>query len=78
MLTIDRIVYWENDPSWTGLMRRFAEDVLSAIRTDTRRPRVTGEDGRTALEMALGIYASHLAGKPLSLPLHNRRHPLTY
>lgn len=53
----------------------FARDFLQASKTD-QKPYVSGEDGRMAMEMTLGIYASHLAGKPLSIPLENRRHPL--
>ena len=46
-------------------------DILTA-----ETPRATGEDGRWTIEMMHGIYASHLSGKRLSLPLVDRRHPL--
>jgi len=41
-----------------------------------REPRCTGRDGRWAMEMVLGIYASHLSGRRLEFPLRERRHPL--
>lgn len=66
---------WHPDPLWRVSMRRFAEDVLAAIRTG-KQPGVDGDDGRTALEMCLGIYASHFAGRPLALPLKERKHLL--
>jgi hypothetical protein len=49
--------------------------LLQAAEHD-REPLASGRDGRWSLEMALGIYASHLAGKRLPLPLADRRHPL--
>lgn len=49
-------------------------DFLAAIAQD-RNPMVSGDIGRTVMEMTLGIYASHLAGRPLALPLANRAHP---
>jgi hypothetical protein len=33
-------------------------------------------DGRAALEMILAVYASHLAGKAVELPLRERGLPL--
>ena len=50
-------------------------DVFEA-RRDGRRPVNSGYDGRWALEMIHGIYASHLSGSRISLPLENRAHPL--
>jgi predicted dehydrogenase len=50
-------------------------DVLLA-REEGRRPVNSGYDGRWALEMIHGIYASHLYGVRLGLPLDNREHPL--
>lgn len=61
--------------SYGYAMRSFTEDFLEAIR-DGRKPRVSGEDGRKALEMAHGIYWSHLTEKRVFLPLAERRHPL--
>lgn len=52
--------------------REFARDFLGALR-EGRSPTVTGEDGRAALEMAHGIYASHFIGnKPVPFPLADR------
>ncbi len=56
------------------LTRHFAEDVIKAIR-EKRDPIVSGKDGRMAMEMTLGLYASHFAGRPLSVPLLDRAHP---
>ncbi|HEY4202734.1 MAG TPA: Gfo/Idh/MocA family oxidoreductase [Devosiaceae bacterium] len=46
------------------------------ILTSKQPPRVSGHDGRWTIEMVHGIYASHLLGKRLALPLADRRHPL--
>jgi predicted dehydrogenase len=50
-------------------------DVLQA-REENREPINSGRDGRWALEMIHGVYASHLSGKRVVLPLENRGHPL--
>ena len=50
-------------------------DVFEA-RRDGRRPVNSGYDGRWALEMIHGIYAAHLSGSRIGLPLDNRNHPL--
>lgn len=50
-------------------------DVLKA-REEGREPINSGRDGRWALEMIHGVYASHLSGKRVPLPLINREHPL--
>ena len=50
-------------------------DVLKA-RGEEREPINSGRDGRWALEMIYGVYASHLSGKRVALPLTNRKHPL--
>jgi predicted dehydrogenase len=50
-------------------------DVLQA-REEGRRPVNSGYDGRWALEMIHGVYASHLAGARVPLPLAHREHPL--
>ncbi|HEY4202750.1 MAG TPA: Gfo/Idh/MocA family oxidoreductase [Devosiaceae bacterium] len=55
--------------------RQAVWDLLKAAE-EGREPLASGRDGRWSLEMALGIYASHLAGKRLTLPLAERRHPL--
>jgi len=43
-------------------------DVLDALR-DGRRPSITGEDGRTAIEMVTAIYESGTEHRTVSLPL---------
>jgi UDP-N-acetyl-2-amino-2-deoxyglucuronate dehydrogenase len=44
------------------------EDMLSAIEQD-RQPLVTGRDGRSAIELIMGIYKSATEGKPVRFPL---------
>ena len=56
--------------------RLIALDLIRAIETDTQ-PRGSMYDGRAALEMILAVYESHRLGKPVELPLKNRKHPLT-
>lgn len=53
-------------PFITTSARRFARHFLDALR-EGRKPKVTGADGRAALEMALGIYESHFQKKPIDL-----------
>ncbi len=49
---------------------------VHAIETDTQPPS-SGEEGRWAFEMILGIYQSHREqGRRVPLPLTDRRHPL--
>jgi len=55
--------------------RQAAWDLMRAAE-EGREPLASGRDGRWSLEMALGIYASHFAGRRLALPLADRRHPL--
>ena len=50
-------------------------DLMQAA-DEGREPVSSGRDARWALEMILGVYASHLAGRPLPLPLDERQHPL--
>ena len=52
------------------------KDLIECIETG-RRPKGNLEDGRSALQMILAIYASHREGGPVSLPLRERRHPLS-
>ncbi|MEN6356167.1 MAG: Gfo/Idh/MocA family oxidoreductase [Armatimonadota bacterium] len=44
------------------------EDFISAVDED-RKPAIDGIEGRKAVEIVLGAYASSRAGKPISLPL---------
>jgi predicted dehydrogenase len=46
-------------------------DLLTAA-----QPKASGEDGRWAIEMVHAVYAAHLAGMRLGLPLADRTHPL--
>jgi predicted dehydrogenase len=55
--------------------RRAAWDLLCAA-ADNREPLSSGRDARWTLEMIHGVYASHLAGRRLRLPLADRHHPL--
>ena len=70
---VDPSLREEKDPV---LIRRLNLDLLQAIQED-RSPIISGEVGRTVMEMTLGVYASHLAGRPLALPLALRRHPFS-
>jgi hypothetical protein len=55
--------------------RTFAADLLSAVEED--RPTMSdGRDATAALEMIMAVYASHLSGTRVSLPLAERTHPL--
>jgi predicted dehydrogenase len=56
-------VYWGSDAN-----QAMVEEFVAAIR-ELRAPRVTGEDGYQALEVALAVYASAQAGQPVKLPL---------
>ncbi len=52
-----------------------AWDLMQAI--DQHRPPIaSAQDARCVQEMIQGIYASHLEGRRLTFPLHDRRHPL--
>jgi predicted dehydrogenase len=51
-------------------------DLMEAVERD-RQPNGSIYDGRAALEMIMGVYDSQRQGRPVNLPLVNRRHPLT-
>ncbi len=55
--------------------RHAAWDLIRAIEED-REPIANIREARVALEMIYGVYASHLAGTGIDLPLEDRRHPL--
>ena len=57
------------------LQRNMLRDLVEAIR-DEREPFSSGRDGRAALEMMHGAWASHRARARLTLPVDDRRHPL--
>ena len=70
---------WDTIPVNERLLytnRLLAQDLIASIEQD-RQPASSAEDGRMALEMILGVYASALSGTKVSLPLDDREHPLT-
>ncbi|MEK9195448.1 MAG: hypothetical protein AAB975_03665, partial [Patescibacteria group bacterium] len=68
---VDPSLREEKDPILIGRANR---QFLSAIK-ENKNPVVSGSMGRLVMEMTLGVYASHLAGRPLPFPLVDRRHP---
>lgn len=65
-----------SDPDHRFGNRLIATDLIRAIETDTQ-PQGGMYDGRAALEMILAVYESHRLNAPVSLPLQNRKHPLS-
>ncbi len=63
------------DPTWVVPTARLVEDFVDAI-TRGREPLTSIEDAAAVVDQTYGIYASHLAGRPLALPLKERKHPL--
>jgi predicted dehydrogenase len=63
------------DPTWVVPTTRLIQDFVEAIKTG-RDPVCNIEDAAMTVDMAYAIYASHFAGKPVKLPLEDRRHPL--
>jgi predicted dehydrogenase len=62
---------WEDAPLPQGVPNGFDAEIaesMAAIR-DGRRPSVTGEDGRAALEIIQAIYAAATTDQPVRLPL---------
>ncbi len=59
--------YWGSDANQAML-----EEFVAAIR-EQRAPKITGEDGYKALEVALAAYASAESGQPVKLPLDSVR-----
>jgi predicted dehydrogenase len=55
--------------------KRLVEDLIRAVETGGESM-ASGYECRAALEMILSVYASHLAGATVKLPLADRRHPL--
>lgn len=51
-------------------------DLIAAIE-ENRRPKVSLQDGRDSLEMALAVYVAHFAAGKVELPLKARKHPLS-
>jgi len=57
--------------------RRAIADLIEAVETD-RDPICSARDGRWAIEMVHGIYASHLSRRHVALPLEFRGNPLAF
>jgi predicted dehydrogenase len=59
-----------SDPTAIGMRGHIIQlqDFVNAIRED-RRPMVTGEDARAAVEIILSIYRSSRTRQPVTLPL---------
>lgn len=51
-------------------------DLIAAIEED-RQPEANIYEGRTTVEMIAAVFDSHRLGRPVSLPLKNRKNPLT-
>ena len=51
-------------------------DLLQAIQED-RLPECSVYEGRTTIEMIAGVFESHRQNGPVSIPLKNRKNPLT-
>jgi predicted dehydrogenase len=64
------------DPDQRFGNRLIALDLIHAIETGVQ-PKGNMYDGRAALEMILAVYESHRLNGPVSLPLRNRKHPLS-
>ena len=60
---------------WFNGNRLAVWDLLRAA-AENRDPISSGRDSRRAMEMVLGVYASHLEGRRVALPLGPRGHPL--
>ena len=58
-----------------AVQRRLLRDFLAAIE-EGREPTSSGRDGRAALELSMAVWESQRAGRPVSLPLPERTHPL--
>lgn len=57
----------DTDPSYAYSMRMFALDFIESI-TARIAPRVSGEEGRAAIEMSYGIYAAHFSASAIFAP----------
>lgn len=55
--------------------KRLIEDLIRAIETGGQSM-ASGFECRAALEMILSVYASHLSGARVALPMKDRKHPL--
>ncbi len=64
------------DPAWVVPTARLVQDFVDAIECDGHKPFTSIEDAAAIVDQVCGIYASHLAGRPVRLPLEDRKHPL--
>jgi predicted dehydrogenase len=55
--------------------RRLLRNLLTAI-IDEREPSPSGRDGLAALELVMAVWQSQREGRPVTLPLAHREHPL--
>jgi len=58
------------------LCQQMARELVAAIE-EGREHVSSGRDGLVALESLMAVYVSHRQGGPVTLPLPDRRHPLT-
>lgn len=58
-----------------ALQRRLLRDFLLAIE-EGREPLSSGRDGLLALELSMAVWESQRLGRPMTLPLPKREHPL--
>jgi predicted dehydrogenase len=63
------------EPRGMLLCRGMVRKLIEAIEEE-RDPVSSGYDGRAALELIMSSYESHRYGRPVTLPLANRHHPL--
>ena len=64
-----KVKYHENPPTVYGFGHTpLYKDVIDSI-AENKKPYVTAEDGRRALELVLAIYKSAATGKSIKLPL---------
>ena len=54
-----------------------ANDLLNCFEHPDRQPRCSMYDGRWTVEMIAGVFESHRSGGPVTLPLEQRRNPLS-
>jgi len=66
-----------NIPSQVTSHLLSVRDLLGSIQ-ENRAPLCSAADGRTVLEMTMGVFSSHVkGGSRVTLPLENRQHPLS-
>lgn len=63
----------DNKSHWCN--HQLVLDLLRAVEED-REPLTSGENALVVQEMIQGVYGSHLARRPLAIPLAEREHPL--